>query len=150
MVSKKNVSITLSSRQQDEGQSETTTQTHVGTLYDRPDEHVLMYKSEEEGVSTSIRLMPDEIRLFRRGAMESWQVFRLGEYTAGMLSLGVNAMNLSVMTSHFHLSEHDAGGRLELHYQLWTAGSSDPAADPLEVSMGRFELSLDWTVTDEA
>ncbi|MOA37634.1 hypothetical protein D3C78_1592460 [compost metagenome] len=122
----------------------------MGTLYDRDDEQVLMYKEDEAGVSTSIRMQAEEIRLFRRGSMESWQVFRLGEYTNGMLSLGVNAMHLSVMTSHFHLSAHDGGGRLELHYQLFTAGSSDPAADPLELSMGRFELALDWTVTAEA
>ena len=29
------------------------------------------------------------------------------------------------------------------------AGSSDPASDPHELSLGRFELSWDWTVHGE-
>lgn len=145
-MSKKQVSITLNSRQEDEGLSQTTTETHAGSLYDKNDGRYLLFKNEDDGVSTSIRLDPDEIRLFRRGALESWQVFRLGEITGGVLTLGVNAMVLRVHTSHFQVEQADDHGRIELHYQLWTAADSDPASDPHELSLGRFELSLDWTV----
>jgi uncharacterized beta-barrel protein YwiB (DUF1934 family) len=149
-VSKQHVAITLSSRQHDDGLSATTTETHTGTLYDKNDGRYLLYKSEADGLSTSIRMDAEEIRLFRRGAMENWQVFRLNELTGGVLSLGVNAMVLRVLTSHFALREDETGGRIELHYELWTAPDSDPDSDPGEVSLGRFELSLDWTVLGPA
>jgi uncharacterized beta-barrel protein YwiB (DUF1934 family) len=149
-VSKKNVTITLSSRQHDDGLSATTTETHTGTIYDKNDGRYLLYKSEEDGISTSIRMDAEEIRLFRRGAMENWQVFRLNELTGGVLSLGVNAMVLRVLTSHFVVREDEEGGRIELHYELWTAPDSDPDSDPSEVSLGRFELSLGWTVLGPA
>lgn len=149
-MSKKNVTITLSSRQHDDGLSATTTETHTGTIYDKNDGRYLLYKSEADGISTSIRMDAEEIRLFRRGAMENWQVFRLNEITGGVLSLGVNAMVLRVLTSHFALRQDEEGGRIELHYQLWTAPDSDPDSDPNEVSLGRFELSLDWTVVGPA
>ncbi|MFN3428628.1 MAG: DUF1934 domain-containing protein [Candidatus Sericytochromatia bacterium] len=148
-MSKKPISITLNSRQEDEGLSHVTTETHAGSLYDKNDGRYLLFKNEDDGVSTSIRMDPDEIRLFRRGALESWQVFRLGEITGGVLTLGVNAMVLRVHTSHFQVEQADHGGRIELHYQLWTAADSDPASDPHELSLGRFELSLDWTVQAE-
>lgn len=145
-MNKKTIAITLSSRQEDDGLSATTTQTHTGTIYDKNDGRYILFKSEEEGISTSLRLAADEIRLFRRGAMENWQIFRLGEETGGVLSLGVNAMVLRVLTSHFLLEDREGGGRIELHYHLATAPDSDPDSDPSALSLGRFELSLDWTV----
>lgn len=146
MNNKKQISITLESRQEDEGLQEVTTTTHAGTLYDKNDGQYLLYS--DEGTSTSIRLGGDEVRLFRRGSMEGWQTFRLGEVTGGTLSLGVNRMVLRVLTSHFDVQTRDEGGRIELHYQLWTGASSDPEADPQEISLGKFQLALDWTVED--
>jgi uncharacterized beta-barrel protein YwiB (DUF1934 family) len=141
-VSKKPVTISLSSVQADDDLREVTEKTHAGTLYERDGAAYLLY--DDDGTSTTLRLTPDEIRLYRRGEVSSWQVFQLGEMTGGLLSLGPSEMILRVMTSHFHLAHSPQNGRIELHYELFTAETAAADADPTRVSLGKFSLSLDW------
>jgi uncharacterized beta-barrel protein YwiB (DUF1934 family) len=141
-VIKKPVTISLSSVQQDADQREITEKTHEGVLYERDGARYLLY--DDEGTATTMRFTADEIRLYRRGEVSSWQFFQLGEMTGGLLSLGPSEMILRVMTSHFLLDESPSNGRIQLHYELFTAETSAPDADPTQLSLGKFSLSLDW------
>jgi hypothetical protein len=53
-------------------------------------------------------------------------------------------MILRVMTSHFRIEHAPDRGRIELHYELFTGESGDPAADPTALSLGKFTLALAW------
>lgn len=139
-MSKKPVTISVSSVQRDDDQREVTQQTRVGTLYKRDGANYLLY--DDDGTSTTVRFEPDEVRIYRRGEVSSWQVFQLGELTGGLLTIGPSEMVLRVMTSHFLVEPED--GRIELHYELLAADSPDPDADPTTLSLGKFDLSLDW------
>lgn len=141
-MSKKPVTISLTSVQQDNGQHEVTNQTRQGTLYERDGATWILY--DDEGTATTMRLAPEEIRLYRRGEVSSWQVFQLGELTGGMLTLGAGDMILRVMTSHFLVNVAPREGHVELHYELFTAETAEPDADPTKLSLGKFTLAVDW------
>lgn len=149
-MSKQIVEISLTSRQEDGGLEEVTRQTHEGVLYQKEGADYLLYTEAAEGINTSIRLDPQEIRLYRRGEHSSWQAFQLGEFTGGMLTIGAGEMVLRIHTSHFSLEQGERAGRMALHYEMWTSSSADPAADPYDVSLGRFVLDMDWRVKDDA
>ena len=139
---RKPVAIGLVSVQQDGELRAVTEREHHGTLYERDGAHYLLY--DDEGTATTLRLASEEIRIYRRGAeMISWQVFQLGEITGGRLVLGAGEMMLGVMTSHFSLQQDGQAGRVELHYELFTAESAEPDADPMGLSLGKFELAMD-------
>lgn len=141
-VRKKPVTISISSVQEGDGAREATAQVREGVLYERDGAHYLLY--DDEGTATTVRFQPEEIRLYRRGEVSSWQVFQLGELTGGHLALGPSEMILRVMTSHFRIVQGERAGRIELHYELFTGESADPAADPTKVSLGKFTLELAW------
>ncbi|HEY9723723.1 MAG TPA: DUF1934 domain-containing protein [Oscillatoriaceae cyanobacterium] len=134
----------MSSRQEDSGLAETTSQRHQGVWYERDDASYLIY--DEEGLKTTLRIGPDEIRLYRRGELSGWQVFQLGEVTGGVVSLGGAPMTLRILTSHLALEQGGGSGRIALHYELWTAPSPEPDA-VLDMSLGKFALELDWAIT---
>lgn len=143
-MSKYAVTISLSSRQEDAGTAETTSQRHQGVWYERDDASYLIY--HEAGLKTTLRIGPDEIRLYRRGEMESWQVFQLGEVTGGVLGLGGEPMALRILTSHLALEQGGGSGHIALHYELWTAPSPEPDA-AFDMSLGKFALELNWAIT---
>ena len=105
-MNKLHVSISLSSVQQDEDQREVTERSHSGTLYERDGAYYLLY--DDDGTATTLRFTPQEIRLYRRGEISSWQVFQLGELTGGLLTLGASEMILRVMTNHFCVAQSGA------------------------------------------
>jgi uncharacterized beta-barrel protein YwiB (DUF1934 family) len=142
MTQKKPVAITVESVQTDGDQRAETRQERLGTLYEREGAQYLLY--DDEGTSTTVRFEPEEIRLYRRGEVSSWQVFQLGELTGGMLGLGASEMILRVMTSHFLIAHAASSGRIELHYELFTGETADPEADPTALSLGKFTLTLAW------
>ena len=148
-MSKQIVTIALTGRHEDGGQEEVTTQTHEGVLYQKEGADYLLYTEAAEGINTSIRLDPSEIRLYRRGEHTSWQAFQLGEFTGGMLTLGASEMVLRIHTSHLVIEQAEGKGRMQLHYEMWTSSSADPAADPYDLSLGRFSLDMAWQAKDE-
>lgn len=147
-MSKQPVQISLKSRQQDGDVAEVTEQTHHGHLYHREGTDYLVYN--EEGFSTQIRLDPHEIRLFRRGEINAWQVFQLGEITGGHMAVGEGEMVLRILTSHFAFKHEPAVGELELHYEMWTGKTPDPEADLFDLSLGKFDLQLSWEAVGES
>jgi uncharacterized beta-barrel protein YwiB (DUF1934 family) len=144
-VSKKPVTIGVSSVQEDGDAREVTTRAHRGHLYEKEGATWLLY--EDDGTSTTMRLGAGEIRIHRRGLVNSWQDFRPGEVTGGLLSVGEGAggeMVLRVRTERLVVTQDPARGRIELVYDLFTGASAASDADPMDVSLGRFTLDLVW------
>lgn len=138
------VRITLLSRQEDEGLSQVTSQTHAGTFYMR--EGAGSYLTfAEDGQTTTMRFEDQEIRLFRRGEVSMWQVFNPAKETGGALTLGVNEMMLRIETTHLEVAYDAAGGRVQLSYVLFGEESRPAPGEPVvEVPMGAFSLSIAW------
>ncbi|MDB5099352.1 MAG: hypothetical protein JWM80_3773 [Cyanobacteria bacterium RYN_339] len=145
MTQKLPIAITVVSVQTDGEERVETRQERVGTLYVRDGAQYMLY--DDEGTATTVRFEPEEIRLYRRGEVSSWQNFQLGELTGGMLSLGPSEMILRIMTSHFRIIQTGATGLIELHYELFTGETADPAADLTALGLGKFTLTFTWRLT---
>lgn len=149
-MSKKSVAISLSSRHEgdaagENGEGSLTRQTHLGTLHERDGACYLRY--DEEEISTTLKIAGGEIRLYRRGKVDSWQIFSPDDVTGGLLTLGGSEMVLRIHTSALEVVKEPTGGRVLLVYELFTSESNAPDADPMGMSLGRFTLSIDWTLT---
>lgn len=138
------VQITLLSQQQDEGDVQVTSQTHEGTFYLR--EGMGSYLTyTDQGTNTTMRFEADEVRLYRRGEVSSWQVFNPHKDTGGLLTLGVNEMVLHVVTKHLAVHYDEHGGRVQLAYVLFGEESRpEPGQPVVEIPMGEFSLSIAW------
>lgn len=144
-MSKKAVTIAVASTQEDGDLREVTTRAHRGWLYVRDGGVWLLY--EDEGTSTTIKVTAEGVRTYRRGAMNAWQDFQLGELTGGLLALGgaeETGMVLRVLTTRLAVTLDPDRGRLELEYDLFTGATADPEADPTELPLGHFTLDVVW------
>ena len=144
-MSKKPVTICVSSVQEDDDLREVTTRAHKGVLYERDGGHWLLY--DDEGTSTTVKLVGGGVRIYRRGTVNAWQDFQLNELTGGMLTLGESeegGMVLRVLTKRLAVTLDPNRGRIELEYDLFTGATSDPEADPTELPLGHFTLDLVW------
>jgi uncharacterized beta-barrel protein YwiB (DUF1934 family) len=144
-MSKQAITITLLSRQEDGGEAMMTSQVHTGHLYKRPAGTTLIYV--EEGTTTTVMLDAQEIRLYRRGVIESWQVFQNATETPGHLTLGLNGLPLRVVTSAYDVSQGTEGGHIKLAYQLFSDDAETAPQGLEEICLGQFSLSLSWIVS---
>lgn len=144
--SKKAVTISVSSTQEDQDLREVTTRAHQGVLYERDGGHWLLY-TDDDGTTTTVKLMGEDLRIYRRGTVNAWQDFRRNELTGGLVALGESeegGMVLRVLTTKLAVTMDPDRGRIELEYDLFTGASADPAADPTELTLGHFTLDLVW------
>lgn len=141
------VAVSISSVQEDGGLRGSTRREHRGVLHERDGGAYLIY-DDDEGCAVTLRLSPGQVRMYRRGAMNAWQDFRTGEWTGGLFALGEGRhgeMVLRVLTRSLALTLAAAGGHLALVYDLFTADSAEPDADPTALPLGRFTLDVAWT-----
>lgn len=144
-MSKKSVTIAVSSTQEDADLREVTTRVHQGHLYERDGGRWLLY--DDDGTATTVKFGADGLRIYRRGTVNAWQDFREGELTGGLLALGPieeGGMVLRVLTRKLAITLDPDRGRIEIEYDLFTGASADPAADPTELGLGHFTLDLVW------
>lgn len=144
-MSKKPITIAVSSTQEDDGLREVSMRVHRGHLYERDGSRWLLY--DDDGTATTVRFGASDVRIYRRGTVNAWQDFQAGELTGGLLALGEGedgGMVLRVLTRKLALTLDPDRGRLELEYDLFTAASGQPDADPTELSLGHFTLDLVW------
>lgn len=137
---KQNVHVKLESRQLDgENQSQTTFAEYAGSWHRQPSHDYLIF-DDPDGTRTTLRMEPDEWRLFRRGPeIESWQVFRPGKSVPTELSLMGSILPLMTYTKRMDLRITPEGAELHLEYDL----------NSEETLLGSFTLILHLTITGE-
>ena len=72
-----------------------------------------------EGVTTTFRVLPDQVTLTRTGKLHSEMVFRVGEVHESLYRVEYGALMLSVMASRVqtNITEED-GGVIDLTYAI--------------------------------
>ena len=72
-----------------------------------------------EGVTTTFRVLPDQVTLTRTGKLHSEMVFRVGEVHESLYRVEFGALMLSVMASRVqtNITEED-GGVIDLTYAI--------------------------------
>ena len=72
-----------------------------------------------EGVTTTFRVLPDQVTLTRTGKLHSEMVFRVGEVHESLYRIEFGALMLSVMASRVetNITEED-GGVIDLTYAI--------------------------------
>jgi uncharacterized beta-barrel protein YwiB (DUF1934 family) len=72
-----------------------------------------------EGVTTTFRVLPDQVTLTRTGKLHSEMVFRVGEVHDSLYRIEFGALMLSVMASRVetNITEED-GGVIDLTYAI--------------------------------
>lgn len=145
-MSQRPVTISVSSVQEDQGLKEASRSEYQGFLHVTPDVTYVRYE-DAEGVSNTVRLTAEGVRVYRRGGMNAWQDFRQGEITGGALSFhpeGQNGMALRVRTHRLRWEATPREGHLTMVYDLFTADSAAEDADLMALCLGRFTLEMIW------
>ncbi|MEB3284853.1 MAG: DUF1934 domain-containing protein [Candidatus Sericytochromatia bacterium] len=142
------ITISISSIQEDGGLKEASRSEYQGLLHRGPTVTYVRY-DDTEGNSNTLRLAPEGVRVYRRGGMQAWQDFRLGEVTGGGLSFDPERHSEMMLRIHTHELVWTASareGQLALVYDLYTGTSAAEDADPMELTLGRFTLEVAWAV----
>lgn len=72
-----------------------------------------------EGVTTTFRVLPDQVTLTRTGKLHSEMVFRVGEVHDSLYRIEFGALMLSVMASRVETNiTEEAGGVIDLTYAI--------------------------------
>jgi uncharacterized beta-barrel protein YwiB (DUF1934 family) len=128
------VGIKLESRQDGE---ETVTE-YTGTMFRKPNAVYLRYEETDEdgsGSSVTVRFGGGELKITRRGEVDSEQSFSLGMRKSGSYQSQIMRLSLETETDHLQITEGESGGlpvTLEWRYELWIN----------EEWTGRFDLRL--------
>ncbi|PZD96461.1 DUF1934 domain-containing protein [Paenibacillus sambharensis] len=122
------VRIVLESSQ--EGAAPSMTR-HTGLLYNKPKSIFIRYDEQEQqggesaAVGTTIRWDGQELKLIRRGAVESEQSFVAGRRTGGIYRSALAEFRLETETTYLTVvtpQEALLPIAMEWHYQLWLSG----------------------------
>ncbi|CAM4468550.1 DUF1934 domain-containing protein [Paenibacillus tarimensis] len=121
------VRIVLESSQ--EGASPTITR-HTGLLYNKPKSIFIRYDEQEQGgegatVGTTIRWDGQELKLIRRGAVESEQSFVAGRRTGGAYRSDLADFRIETETTYLTVAappEALLPITMEWRYELWLSG----------------------------
>ncbi len=123
MDNKQRVSIKLESVSEEE----TTLQLAKGELYERPGGWFLRYEEPDpdQGVVTStIKFTYNQIKLMRRGAVESDMSFEVGVTHQGFYTTPMIQMTLETTTTEILVELQEGKGRLRWSYYLLTQNDS--------------------------
>ncbi|MEX2416406.1 MAG: DUF1934 domain-containing protein [Paenibacillaceae bacterium] len=117
MNNKHNVSIQMESV----WDGETTLQIAEGVLYETSDSWFLRYEEpdHDQGVITAtIKFTQDQIKLMRRGAVESDMTFEVGTVHEGFYTTPLIHMELQTAASEIHVKLQEGNGSLAWSYLL--------------------------------
>ncbi|MBM3274451.1 MAG: DUF1934 family protein [Candidatus Sericytochromatia bacterium] len=118
------------------GEVRETRHSYDGTWYRQPTGDYLVYV--DEGIHTTLRWDPREVRLYRRGdAMEAYQLFRTDHALDFELALGGNKLEMTTTTHRMTTRTDQDGGEIVLEYSLFS-GDTD---------LGIFTLTIKMAVT---
>jgi uncharacterized beta-barrel protein YwiB (DUF1934 family) len=114
---------------------QTVTQNIQADMYVKGNAYFIRYLETEGGIgriSATVRIQQDEIRILRRGDMESEMMFVAGMNKHGWYALPQGRIELETRTSEIIVQWSDAGGHASWSYELMVDGQSS----------GFFELKL--------
>lgn len=107
------------------GETETTKTTADGLVSAHGRGIRLAYSESGEGgeVSTTVNLLGSTVTVTRHGALESKLVFREGDTTESIYSVGAYRFDASVTTRRIRNSLTECGGTLTLYYSMTVGGA---------------------------
>lgn len=108
-------------------EEETTIQLAEGILYERPDSWFLRYEEpdRDHGVITAtIKFTIDQIKLMRRGAVESDMTFEVGTIHQGFYTTPLIHMELETVTMEILVELREGKGSVVWSYLLATQDDS--------------------------
>lgn len=109
-------------------EEESIVQLAEGTLYKRSGSWFLRYEEpdQDQGVITAtIKFTPNQIKLMRRGAVESDMTFELGVTHQGFYSTPLVHMELETLTTEIVVDITEGKGTLNWSYLLNAQANSD-------------------------
>ena len=107
-----------------EGDPEINIFTTDGTLavYDKGTKLAFTEKSESDVTASTIFITGDEVRLFKKGAIEADMLFKEGEVTKTLYRVGPYAFDMLITTKKIRTSLTEDGGELQLIYAMNVGG----------------------------
>lgn len=107
-----------------EGDPEINIFTTDGTLavYDKGTKLAFTEKSESDVTASTIFITGDEVRLFKKGAIEADMLFKEGEVTKTLYRVGPYAFDMLITTKKIRTSLTEDGGELQLIYSMNVGG----------------------------
>ena len=107
-----------------EGDPEINIFTTDGTLavYDKGTRLAFTEKSESDVTASTIFITSDEVRLFKKGAIEADMLFCEGEATKTLYRVGPYAFDMLITTKKIRASLTEDGGELQLIYSMNVGG----------------------------
>ena len=107
-----------------DGEPEINIFTTDGTLavYDRGTKLSFTEKSESDVTASTIFITADEVRLFKKGAIEADMLFKEGEISKTLYHVGPYAFDMLITTKKIRCSIGEAGGELQLIYSMNVGG----------------------------
>jgi uncharacterized beta-barrel protein YwiB (DUF1934 family) len=118
-----------------QSEAEQFSQSIRGHFYEVPPIGYLRYTEPDPqmGVTnTTIRILPDELRMQRRGSVESLFVFRPGERTRVSYRFGTTQMQMIAHTRQLDFYWSNGAGSIQCHYELW---QQDELLDRIELQI---------------
>jgi uncharacterized beta-barrel protein YwiB (DUF1934 family) len=115
---KRAVSIQLHHR----SESDAFSQTFQGLFFDVPPLGYLRYRETDDQIGdtqTTIRLLPDELRIQRRGTIETLMVLKPNERTSVVYQLAGAQMKMTAYTSRLDFYWSHGEGNIDCFYELW-------------------------------
>jgi uncharacterized beta-barrel protein YwiB (DUF1934 family) len=117
-MSKVDVQIELTHR----GENECFTHLLAGSFYEVAPLGYLRYAETDPQMgrtTTTIRLLPDELRIIRSGDVESQFTFRAQARTQALYRLSGQQLALAVETSRLDFFWHNGAGKIVCYYALF-------------------------------
>lgn len=108
-------------------EEETTIQLAEGVLYERSDSWFLRYKepdAEQGAITATIKFTQDQIKLMRRGAVESDMTFERNVTHSGFYSTPLIHVELETVTTEIQVELTEGKGKLVWSYLLKSQADS--------------------------
>jgi uncharacterized beta-barrel protein YwiB (DUF1934 family) len=108
-------------------EEETTIQLAEGVLYERSDSWFLRYEepdADQGAITATIKFTRDQIKLMRRGAVESDMTFERNRTHSGFYSTPLIQMELETLTTEIQVELIEGKGKLVWSYLLKSQADS--------------------------
>lgn len=127
-MQKRNVIISIHSRQCMDGQEDTVVQEAEGLLARAGEGWTLAYREGDDSglgdTKTILRLEPEQVTLTRLGEVNSRMIFRKGTPHTSPYETPFGTIPLTVRTHRLETALEEDGGAIEIDYQIELGGGA--------------------------